>query len=334
MPSGAPPDSNPDLPRTLREPCGTWHDPGVTIRTLTLADLPACLALAADRDWQPEAHKWRLLIEGGEAFGIDDEDGGGLAGSVVLTRYGDALAAVGMMLVAARREGRGLGRRLMTHLLDRAGDATVFLTATPLGRPLYEKLAFRPIGTLTTHTGRSPAARPASRAPRSRRTSPAILALDAAGLRRRPLRPAAALPRAGGARPRRRARRRVAAYGAALRNTVQHVARPGHRRATPGSWPTSPPATTATCGSISTTASATCIAFARGAGLSPGLGHADGARRACAAWRPCARDRADDDGRRVTITPARQSAPPSSASTGGVSPRIAQPSSTATGGTR
>ena len=45
-------------------------------------------------------------------------------------------------------------------------------------------------------------------------------------------------------------------------------------------------------------------------------------------------DHADDDGRRVMTTPARQSAPPSSASTGGVSPRIAQPSSTAIGGTR
>ena len=144
----------------------------MTIRRLTLADLPACLALAADRDWQPEAHKWRLLLEGGEAFGIDDADGG-LAGSVVLTRYGDALAAVGMMLVAARREGRGLGRRLMTHLLDRAGDATVFLTATPLGRPLYEKLGFRAIGAVTTHVGPF-AGRPGRRLapPRYRPTSP------------------------------------------------------------------------------------------------------------------------------------------------------------------
>ena len=77
------------------------------------------------------------------------------------------------------------------------------------------------------------------------------------------------------------------------------------------------------------------IAFARGAGLQPRDSVTLMVRGApSAARRPCARDRADDDGRRVTITPARQSAPPSSASTGGVSPRIAQPSSTATGGTR
>ncbi|OIQ82335.1 hypothetical protein GALL_358760 [mine drainage metagenome] len=40
------------------------------------------------------------------------------------------------------------------------------------------------------------------------------------------------------------------------------------------------------------------------------------------------------DGRRVTHTPTRQSAPPSRASTGGASPRNAHPRRIATGGTR
>lgn len=151
----------------------------MTIRRLTPADLPACLELAVDRDWRAEERKWRLLLDAGEGYGLDDP-AGGLAATVVLTRYGDGLAAIGMMLVARRREGRGLGRRLMEHLLAEAGDATVFLTATPLGRPLYEKLGFRAIGALTTYLGRfdggaadvSRAARPAD--------LEAILELDAA----------------------------------------------------------------------------------------------------------------------------------------------------------
>ena len=153
--------------------------PAVTIRALTLADLPACLDLAVDREWQPEERKWRLLLEAAEAFGIDDPDGG-LAGAVVLTRYGGGLAAVGMMLVAARREGRGLGRRLMTHVLACAGDATVFLTATPLGRPLYEKLGFRAIGALTTYIGRFGGAPAGVSRPAVAADVAAIVALDAA----------------------------------------------------------------------------------------------------------------------------------------------------------
>ena len=122
------------------------------IRRLGPADLKACLALSADRQWPAEERKWALLLEAAEGFGIDDPDGG-LAGAVVLARYGSGLASVGMMLVASRYRRRGLGHRLMTHLGGQAGRATVFLTATSYGRPLYEKLGFRTTGRSATFVG-------------------------------------------------------------------------------------------------------------------------------------------------------------------------------------
>ncbi|MGH3167944.1 MAG: GNAT family N-acetyltransferase [Trebonia sp.] len=102
------------------------------------------MALAVDRGWLPEKHKWGLLLEAAEVFGIDAPDGG-LAGSVTLARYGEDHASVGMMLVAARYGRQGLGRALMTHLLDAAGGATVTLFATDMGRPLYERLGFKAV---------------------------------------------------------------------------------------------------------------------------------------------------------------------------------------------
>lgn len=149
------------------------------IRRLTAADLPACLALAAGRGWRADADRWRMLLATGEGHGIDDPDGG-LAGTVVLTRYGAQLAVVGMMLVAARRERRGLGRRLMEHVLDRAGEAAVFLTATAYGRPLYERLGFRAAGALTTYVGDFAGAPPDVSRAATPADRPAILALDAA----------------------------------------------------------------------------------------------------------------------------------------------------------
>jgi GNAT superfamily N-acetyltransferase len=122
------------------------------IQPLTVADLPGCLALARDRDWLPEERKWRLLFDLGTVYGVRDE-AGELAGAAVLTRYGDDLASVGMMLVAARYGGRGLGRRIMTHVLAEAGDVTVVLNATEAGRPLYEKLGFVPVGLLHSCAG-------------------------------------------------------------------------------------------------------------------------------------------------------------------------------------
>jgi GNAT superfamily N-acetyltransferase len=114
------------------------------IRRLGPEDLKYCVALSVDRGWSPEEAKWALLLAEAEAFGIDAPDGG-LAGAVVLARYAPDLASAGMMLVAARFGRRGLGRALMTHLLTQAGNATVTLFATDLGKPLYAELGFRTI---------------------------------------------------------------------------------------------------------------------------------------------------------------------------------------------
>jgi predicted N-acetyltransferase YhbS len=113
------------------------------VQRLSSGDLVGCLTLGDDRGWPPEPDKWQLLFEVGEVFGIR-APAGGLAGAVALTRYGPDLAAIGMMLVAQRHGRRGLGRALMTHVLSQAGGVVTCLFATDFGRPLYERLGFRP----------------------------------------------------------------------------------------------------------------------------------------------------------------------------------------------
>ncbi|MGP4109698.1 GNAT family N-acetyltransferase [Streptomyces sp. 4N509B] len=136
------------------------------IRRLTPADLAACVDLAADRGWPPEDHKWRLLLTAGQGYGIDAPPGdphGGLVAAVVVTPYGglprgaaahgDAISAIGMMLVALRCERRGLGARLLRHALAAVDTPAAFLTATSYGRPLYERLGFVSVGTVTLLRG-------------------------------------------------------------------------------------------------------------------------------------------------------------------------------------
>ena len=60
----------------------------------------------------------------------------------VVTSYGPGLAAIGMMLVAERYARQGVGRRLMQHVVNEAGDIPLTLHATPYGQPLYEQLGF------------------------------------------------------------------------------------------------------------------------------------------------------------------------------------------------
>ena len=164
------------------------------IRRLGPADLKRCVALSLDRGWSPERAKWSLLLAASEVFGVDAPDGDGLAGAVVLTRWGPDLASVGMMLVAARYGRRGLGRALMEHLLAAAGaGAVVTLFATDMGRPLYEKLGFEPVRRNVSFLGRfrpPPAEDPRARDNSKKRGAlvraarrgdmPAILAVDRA----------------------------------------------------------------------------------------------------------------------------------------------------------
>jgi predicted N-acetyltransferase YhbS len=158
--------TNDDLPRT--------------VRALGQDDLQACLALALDRGWKDEVAKWRFLLEVGDGFGIDDP-AGGLAAAVIVTRHDPGLAVIGMLLVAGRFGRRGLGRRLMQHALDHAAGRVVYLFATSEGRPLYEKMGFEVVDTVTKHVGEyrpaPPTSGPSVRAPVPT-DGPEVLRLD------------------------------------------------------------------------------------------------------------------------------------------------------------
>jgi GNAT superfamily N-acetyltransferase len=124
------------------------------IRRLGADDLKSCAALSVDRGWWPERAKWSLLLAASEAYGVDAPDGQGLAGTVVLTRWGADCAAIGMMLTASRYGGHGLGRALMEHALRTAGEGTaVSLYATGAGRSLYERLGFKPVRSSVAFRG-------------------------------------------------------------------------------------------------------------------------------------------------------------------------------------
>ncbi|MDV9189435.1 GNAT family N-acetyltransferase [Streptomyces sp. SR27] len=151
------------------------------VRRLTSDDLLACSDLSENRGWPREEHKWGLLLTAGTGYGIDDPDGPGLAASCIVTSYGPGLAAIGMVLVAERHARRGVGRRLMQHVLAEAGDTPLTLHATPNGQPLYEQLGFSQIGRAEMVRGRFTFTTPAPAVPVRAATAEdiqAILRLD------------------------------------------------------------------------------------------------------------------------------------------------------------
>ncbi|TDC20781.1 GNAT family N-acetyltransferase [Streptomyces sp. 8K308] len=165
----------------------TFSAADLPVRRLDLTDLTACLDLADSRDWTREEHKWRLLLTAGQGYGIDAPAGdraGGLIATVVVTAYGDRHRCLSMVLVAERYARRGIARHLMRHALAECGPVTVFLSATDQGRPLYEQLGFKAVGTVTTIRGTftgavpPPAGAASTVRPATAADLPAVLAYD------------------------------------------------------------------------------------------------------------------------------------------------------------
>jgi GNAT superfamily N-acetyltransferase len=127
---------------------------------MTVLDVPLGMRLKSQAGWNQTEADWRrfLDLEPDGCF-VAELDGEPVATTVVCT-FGP-IAWVAMVLVDAVVRGRGIGTALMQHalaFLDERGVRSVRLDATPLGRPLYEKLGFVAQFELARHGGVLPPA--------------------------------------------------------------------------------------------------------------------------------------------------------------------------------
>lgn len=134
----------------------TTFDSRVTIRKLTVVDVPAALALSEQAGWNQLEADWRRMLELEPGGCLAAEQDGRLVGTTVCCTFGP-VAWLAMVLVEESLRGQGIGGRLVEAGLDfanRAGATTVRLDATPLGRPVYERAGFVPQFELTRWSGR------------------------------------------------------------------------------------------------------------------------------------------------------------------------------------
>jgi GNAT superfamily N-acetyltransferase len=155
----------------------------VRLRPMREADLPALHRLVVATNWPHRLDDCTMLLDLGRGV-VASVGAGGPIGAGMWWPFGPTEATLGMVLVAAEHQGRGVGRALMSALLEEAGPRTVMLHATEEGLPLYRKLGFTATGSVRQHQGPAPPSldrRPLERA-QIRRAAPgdhpAILVLD------------------------------------------------------------------------------------------------------------------------------------------------------------
>lgn len=151
--------------------------PDLALIRLDRSHLAAAHALSAGEKWPHRIEEWAFLLDLGPGFGIWTGDR--LVGTSVLTPYGADAATCNMIIVDPSMRGHGLGRRLMSAVLDAAGPRECRLTATEDGRPLYEKLGFVGTGQIRQLQGiAQPLPAPEGISPATPADLPQIAALD------------------------------------------------------------------------------------------------------------------------------------------------------------
>jgi GNAT superfamily N-acetyltransferase len=124
----------------------------VTIRSMTTGDVEPAAEAVLRGDWGDRRlfFRWAAAEPQAHPFVAD------LDGSIVGTAVGSAhgtVGWVGAVWVDGAQRGRGLGRALTDEViraLESAGCRTLVLVATSAGRPMYERMGFRPDTTYHT----------------------------------------------------------------------------------------------------------------------------------------------------------------------------------------
>jgi GNAT superfamily N-acetyltransferase len=116
----------------------------IHIRTMTAGDIPLGMHLRQQALWNQTEADWQRLLDFQPDGCFVAELEGSAVGTTAVSIF-DTVGWIAMVLVDKPSRGRGVGTRLVEHALaylDSRGVPTVRLDATPLGRPIYEKLGF------------------------------------------------------------------------------------------------------------------------------------------------------------------------------------------------
>jgi GNAT superfamily N-acetyltransferase len=122
-----------------------------TFRDLIPSDLAAAQALSEAVGWPHRLEDWQFMLPLGR--GVAAIAGNRLAGTAVCWPWGPGHATLGMIIVAPRCQGKGLGRQLLEAARALAGDRVPLLHATAEGLLLYRKSGFAGVGTVSQHQG-------------------------------------------------------------------------------------------------------------------------------------------------------------------------------------
>lgn len=115
------------------------------LRAMGEQDIPTGVHLNTLAGWNQTAVDWQRFLENSPGGCFVMEHDMKVVGTATTISYEDRFAWIGMVLVDPEHRKQGIGTQLLKRTieyLDERHVPTMKLDATPLGKPLYEKLGF------------------------------------------------------------------------------------------------------------------------------------------------------------------------------------------------
>ncbi|WP_319534358.1 GNAT family N-acetyltransferase [uncultured Vibrio sp.] len=116
--------------------------PGInaTIRPMDISDLYDAHELTQRLKWPHTLADWSDIHSLGTSLVMEADDQ--IIGTACLIPQGN-YASVGLIVIADEYQGNGFGKQIMNEIMSQCSDeVSLYLTATEMGKPLYQKLGF------------------------------------------------------------------------------------------------------------------------------------------------------------------------------------------------
>ena len=123
-----------------------------SLRPMTWVDVPAAHGLTQQSGWPHTEKDWAFHLGQGRGW-VATDSAGAIIGTTLLWFYGDDAGTVGLVIVDEAFRGKGVGRALMEHTMEEAGDRKIRLIATEMAVKLYQDLGFASLNTIEQRQG-------------------------------------------------------------------------------------------------------------------------------------------------------------------------------------
>jgi GNAT superfamily N-acetyltransferase len=131
--------------------------PDIQLRRFTLDDLPRAFDLSTSAGSKVTPAYWtRIMRLAGESC-YCLADGDLFVSSAVCVPYGRERGWIALVFTRPEYRGHGLATQVTQAALDdlKARVKHVFLDASPMGRPIYERMGFTPLFTIDVYEGQA-----------------------------------------------------------------------------------------------------------------------------------------------------------------------------------